>query len=223
MIADATRRSKRPGLCAYRVLYPTSAPDCQHQDAEDINSISTTGNEPQPDAIAHPGDRQTAHHHRRGGRDQVDQAVGCLEGGDDQIAGHTGKLRQRRHDRHRHRRQAGTRRDQERQRDVEQVHDDDEGHAAQPGDRLFRPVQHGVGDQAVVHDHGDAARHADDQRHAQHVPRPVDEGVDQHLLPQPADDADQDAEEQEAAPSSPGTTTTRWGWRDPRSAHGITP
>ena len=47
--------------------------------------------------------------------------------------------------------------------------------AAEVADRLLGPVEHRVGDLAVVHDHGDAAGDADDQRDAEQVARAVDE------------------------------------------------
>ena len=177
----------------------TSVPTASTSMLRMASRINTGHTKRQPGAVAHPGDRQPAHHHRRGGGDQVDQAVGGLVGGDHQIARHPGELGERRHDRHGDRRQPRTGGDQEGERQIEQVGDEDEARrCSSPATACSAQIQHGVGDQAVVHDHGDAARHADDQRHAQHVARAVDEGIDQFLLRQPADDADQDAEEQEA-------------------------
>ena len=72
-----------------------------------------------------------------------------------------------------------------------------EARAAQVGDSVLRPVEHGVGDHPVVHDHGDAAGDADDERHAEQIARPVDERAGQVRLGQPADDADEDGEEEE--------------------------
>ena len=58
----------------------------------------------------------------------------------------------------------------------------DEAGLADVAERLLGPVQDGVGDLAVVHDHGDAARDADDQRDAEQVAGTVDERVGQVCL-----------------------------------------
>ena len=50
-----------------------------------------------------------------------------------------------------------------------------EGGLADVAERLLGPVQDGVGDLAVVHDHGDAAGDPDDERDAEQVAGPVDE------------------------------------------------
>ena len=47
--------------------------------------------------------------------------------------------------------------------------------AARAPEGALDPVQHRVRDLAVVHDHGDAARDADDQRDAEQVAGAVDE------------------------------------------------
>ena len=67
-----------------------------------------------------------------------------------------------------------------------------EGGLADVAERLLGPVQDGVGDLAVVHDHGDAARDPDDERDAEQVARTVDERGGQLRLGHPADDADDD-------------------------------
>ena len=72
------------------------------------------------------------------------------------------------------------------------------------------PVQDGVGDLAVVHDDGDAAGDADDQRDAEEVRAPSTNVVVSSPSLHPADDADQDREQAGTTRSSPGTTTTAW-------------
>ena len=59
--------------------------------------------------------------------------------------------------------------------DEEQEEDEHEARPGRVGDEAFCPVEHRVGDLAVVHDHGDAAGDADDEGHPEQVPRPVDE------------------------------------------------
>ena len=53
------------------------------------------------------------------------------------------------------------------------------------------------GDVARVHDHDDATRQPDDQRHAQKVACAADEGVDKPFLTQPSNDLHGDTGEQE--------------------------
>ena len=43
-------------------------------------------------------------------------------------------------------------------------------------------MQNGVGDHAVVHHHHNAARDADDQRHAEQIPRAVDKRAGERLF-----------------------------------------
>ena len=72
-----------------------------------------------------------------------------------------------------------------------------EGRLADITERHLGPVQHRVRDLPVVHDHGDAAGDADDQCHAEEVPRAVDERLGQLALAHPADQPDHDREQQE--------------------------
>ena len=132
--------------------------------------------------VGDPGDGQSAHHDRRRRDEQVHQAGGALVRRHDQVGLHADERRQRGHDRHRHGRQPGRRRDQERQRQEEQEDHDREPGSAHALDRLLGPVQDGVGDPPVVHDHGDAAGDPDDQGHPEQVACTVDEGVGQ-LVP----------------------------------------
>ncbi len=57
-------------------------------------------------------------------------------------------------------------------------------------------MENGVGDAAVVHQHGDAPADADDERHAQQVRAAGDEGLRQLHLPQPVHKAHHDAAHQ---------------------------
>ena len=77
--------------------------------------MSRIGNENFHQAVANPGDRQTTHDHGRCRSDQRYQPAAELEGADDEFSGDPGEQSEWDHDRHGHRRQPGTGRDQERE------------------------------------------------------------------------------------------------------------
>ncbi len=72
--------------------------------------------------------------------------------------------------------EAGRRRHKKRQHHFQPVHHVDERHRRQSGDHSLGAVQNGVGNHALIHDHYDTARDADNQRDAQQISRAVDKG-----------------------------------------------
>ena len=177
-----------------------SAQPRTHTQDDDDHPAEHREQGPQPSqvgAVGHPGDGQATHHHGGGGDEQVHQAGRALEGGHDHGTLDTDEGSQRRHDRHRDRREPGGGGDQERQRQEQQEHHDRERHRTESLDGLLGPVQHGVGDAAVGHHHGDATRDADDQGDPEEVTRTVDERVGELGLAHLADEADDDREHDE--------------------------
>ena len=84
-----------------------NAADEHEGDADDQDDPEVGEHEAQVAVIADPRQRQAAHDHRRGRRDQIDQARGGLVRGHRERAGHVGEIGQRGEDRHHERRVTG--------------------------------------------------------------------------------------------------------------------
>ena len=95
------------------------------------------------------------------------------------------------------------------------------GTGRQSRDQMRGPVEDRIRDQAVVHDHRDAARQPHHQRDAQQIARSVHEPAGQLLLAHPAGEADDDGEQQEER-GQLGEPPAQRRQADPRSFQGMT-
>ena len=150
----------------------------------------------EPGGILHAREQQAGQEHSRGA-EEVRQAVGGAEDGDDDLGREAEVRSQGAKDRHRDGRQCGGRGDDHREAQVHQVAQRAEHERARAGKRGGGVVEDDDVEAGLAHEDRDGAGQADHEGDADHVAGAVEEAVDDLVLAQAAEHADDDGHDEE--------------------------